>query len=73
MTSAALANGLPMQTINMFGFHLEGKPLPPGGMLFADYRSVTPGYFGTLGIPLPARPAVHAAHEPEKNRPVNRQ
>ena len=69
VTSAALTNGLPMQSINMFGFHLDGKPLPPGGMLFADYRSVTPGYFGTLGIPL-LRGRLFTPHEPEKNTPV---
>ncbi len=58
-----------MQSIRMFGFHLEGKPMPPGEMLFTDYRSVTPAYFATLGIPL-LRGRLFTAHEPEKNPPL---
>ncbi len=69
VTSAALANGLPMQTIQLFGFHVEGRPMPSGQMLFADYRTVTPRYFETLGIPL-LRGRLFTRHEPEKDIPV---
>src|SRR5262249_19890544 len=34
------------------GFFVEGQPPPaPGTVPFADFRSVTPGYFRTMSIP----------------------
>lgn len=35
-----------------FGFLIEGRPAPAGGMYSASIRSATPGYFRTMGIPL---------------------
>lgn len=33
-------------------FRIEGQTLAPGEIIFALYRSVSPGYFATAGIPL---------------------
>lgn len=51
--SAAAGNCLPL--ISDFGraFTIGGRPIPPPGQwLSAKYRSVTPEYFRTLGIPI---------------------
>ena len=51
--SAAAGNCLPL--ISDFGraFTIGGRPIPPPGQwLSASYRSVTPEYFRTLGIPI---------------------
>jgi putative ABC transport system permease protein len=51
--SAALANGAPVQSLSMGSFRVEGQPEPPPGKEpIADFRSVSPEYFRTLGIPL---------------------
>ena len=53
--SAAVANILPLDNSDSprLGFLIEGRPALAGGQrLPADYRSVSPDYFRTLGIPL---------------------
>ncbi|HKR59808.1 MAG TPA: ABC transporter permease [Pyrinomonadaceae bacterium] len=52
--SAAVTTGLPL-TLNLSGsdFRIEGHPEPEAGKEMIIYsRSVSPGYFGTLGISL---------------------
>ncbi len=51
--SAALAGGVPLQSLSMGSFRVEGQPEPPPGKEpIADFRFVSPGYFRTLGTPL---------------------
>lgn len=53
--SAAVANVLPLDNSDSprLGYLIESRaPLPGGQRLPADYRSVSPGYFRTMGIPL---------------------
>ena len=52
--SAAVTTGLPL-TVNLSGsdFRVEGHPEPePGQEMIINTRSVSPGYFSTLGISL---------------------
>ena len=54
VTSAAATSGLPL-TLNISGsdFRIEGRPEPEAGKeMIIQTRSVSPAYFGTLGIPL---------------------
>jgi putative ABC transport system permease protein len=54
MKDSAIAVPLPLADgfVNL-GFTIAGNaPLPPGVQQNADYVSVTPGYFGLMGIPL---------------------
>jgi putative ABC transport system permease protein len=53
--SAAFAEIVPLSQDDMdMGYFAvkENRPLPPGEHLAADYRDITPNYFGTMGIPL---------------------
>jgi len=55
VSSAALANVLPMDPVrdDRTSFLIEGRaPLAPGQRLSADYRSVSPEWFRTMGIAL---------------------
>ena len=52
--SAGATSGLPL-TLSISGsdFRIEGRPEPePGNEMIVNTRSVSPGYFRTLGIPL---------------------
>ncbi len=52
--SAGATTGLPL-TLNLSGsdFRIEGRPAPEAGKeMIVNTRSVSPGYFGTLGISL---------------------
>lgn len=51
--SAAVINIHPMTPFNIHdSFYLEGRPLPPGEYLSAEYRTATEEYFQTMRIPL---------------------
>src|SRR4030095_5891758 len=52
--SVGATTGLPL-TLDLSGsdFRIEGRPDPPAGQeMVIETRSVSPGYFATLGIPL---------------------
>jgi len=51
--SAGATTGLPLTlTVSGSDFRIEGRPEPePGKEMIINTRSVSPGYFGTLGIP----------------------
>jgi putative ABC transport system permease protein len=52
-------------------FQVEGRPMPaPGHELDADFRSVSPGFFATLGIPLRRGRAFAAADDAARAEPV---
>lgn len=50
--ASALINAAPLHGGPASGFHIEGKPNPPGTSPLAEIRIVDPGYFRTLRIPL---------------------
>ncbi|HYO14715.1 MAG TPA: ABC transporter permease [Thermoanaerobaculia bacterium] len=51
--SASVVSLLPLSRYNLSSnVRIEGKPRPPGEEINGDTRSVTPGYFRTLGISL---------------------
>ncbi|MBM3744647.1 MAG: ABC transporter permease [Acidobacteria bacterium] len=51
--SAALAHGVPFQSLSMQSFRVEGQQEPARGKEpMADFRRVSPDYFRTMGIPL---------------------
>jgi putative ABC transport system permease protein len=51
--SAGLTDVLPLgQQNDREYFTIENRPLPPGQMLVADFRRVSPRYFNTMGIAL---------------------
>ncbi|HUE20370.1 MAG TPA: ABC transporter permease, partial [Bryobacteraceae bacterium] len=53
--SAAVVNGLPMETIQMTIFRVEGQPAPaPGQGPVADNRNVSEEYIATMGMRLVA-------------------
>lgn len=53
MSESAIGAPLPIAdgVVNL-GFSIEGAPPPPGLPTSADYATVSPEYFGVLGIPL---------------------
>ena len=51
--SVAVVNNLPLGVLTTaMGFDIVGRPAAEGERRHAAYRSVSPGYFKTLGIPL---------------------
>jgi len=51
VSAAAVVNELPMESIQMNGFRIEGQPTPPPGQgLTADTRNVSEEYIGTMGM-----------------------
>jgi putative ABC transport system permease protein len=53
VTSAGMAQALPLRGDYVLSFIIKGRPTPdPGAGPSANYRSVSPGYFETLGIPM---------------------
>ena len=53
VTSVAMSSDLMFTTENRFTtFLIEGREVDPTRPLRAEYHSVTPGYFETLGVPL---------------------
>jgi putative ABC transport system permease protein len=55
MRSAAVVNGLPMETIHMSAFRVEGQPAPaPGQGPVADTRDVSDEYIATMGMRMAA-------------------
>jgi putative ABC transport system permease protein len=53
--SAAVVNGLPMESIGMSAFRVEGQPAPaPGQEPVADTRDVSDEYIATMGMRLVA-------------------
>ncbi|MBA3441913.1 MAG: ABC transporter permease [Pyrinomonadaceae bacterium] len=51
--SAGAINFLPLNTSSsLLPFEIEGRPLAPGEKLLTEFRSVSPNYFATLGIPI---------------------
>ena len=53
--SAALVADLPLDNgSDSMGFHIPGRPDPPGHGFSANFNIVSPGYFRLLGIPVRA-------------------
>ncbi len=54
VVSAGITCALPLdEDDRKTDFRIEGRALPPSGQLLpADYRAVSPGFFGAMGIPL---------------------
>jgi predicted permease len=51
--AAALTDTLPLGSFRMHNtYSVEGQPQPPGHWLLAFERSVTPGFFAAMGIPI---------------------
>jgi putative ABC transport system permease protein len=51
--SAALTSGLPMESIRVSSFRIEGQPAPTrGNELTSDFQGISEGYFAALGMPL---------------------
>jgi putative ABC transport system permease protein len=52
--SAALTEVVPLsqQDQDRYFFVIKEAPPPPGQQFGADFRDISPGYFGTMGIPL---------------------
>ena len=67
--SAAVANGLPMESIQMTSFRVEGQPAPaPGEEPVADTRFVSDEYIATMGMRIVAGRGFTRA-EAEKQNP----
>jgi putative ABC transport system permease protein len=50
---AGAAHRLPLRGNSGIGFSIEGRPAPPPGQdISINYRSITPGYFRALGMPI---------------------
>jgi putative ABC transport system permease protein len=68
--SAAVVNDLPMESIQMTGFRVEGQPAPaPGEGPVADYRDVSEDYIATMGMRMAAGRGFTRA-EAEKQNPT---
>jgi len=68
--SAAIVSDLPMESIQMTGFRLEGQPAPaPGEGPVADYRDVSEDYIATMGMRMAAGRGFTRA-EAEKQNPT---
>jgi putative ABC transport system permease protein len=68
--SAAVANGLPMESIQMSSFRVEGQPAPaPGEGPVADTRTVSDEYIATMGMRIVAGRGFRRA-EAEKRNPA---
>ena len=53
VTGSGMVQSLPMRGDYVLSFGVQGRPDPkPGEEPSANYRSISPGYFATLGIPL---------------------
>lgn len=53
ITAASVTQSLPLRDSYVLSVALEGRPAPkPGQEASANYRSVSPEYFETLGVPL---------------------
>ena len=52
VADAALATSMPLHGFNTFPFTVAGQPADKNHLPEADYVSVSPSYFGTLGIRL---------------------
>jgi putative ABC transport system permease protein len=67
--AAAVANSLPMESIQMTGFRVEGQPVPaPGEGPVADRRDVSDEYIATMGMRIVAGRGFTRA-EAEKENP----
>jgi len=67
--AAAVVNGLPMESIQMTGFRVEGQPVPaPGEGPVADRRDVSDEYIATMGMRIVAGRGFTRA-EAEKQNP----
>jgi len=68
--AVAVVNGLPMETIQMAGFRVEGQPVPaPGEGPVADTRDVSDEYISTMGMRMVAGRNFTRA-ETEKQNPT---
>ncbi|HXM45259.1 MAG TPA: FtsX-like permease family protein [Bryobacteraceae bacterium] len=68
--SAAVMNDLPMESIGMSSFRVEGQPAPaPGQGPVADYRDVSDRYIATMGMRIVAGRGFTRA-EAEKPNPA---
>jgi putative ABC transport system permease protein len=50
--SAGMVQSLPLRGGYVLGFSIDGRPVQRGDEPSANYRSISPGYFSALGIPL---------------------
>ncbi len=70
VSSAAVVSDLPMESIQMAGFNVEGQPEPaPGESQVADVRYVSDEYIGTMGMRMVAGRGFTRA-EAEKPNPT---
>jgi putative ABC transport system permease protein len=66
VTSAGTVNILPLNGGNTTRFFIEGDPVPqPGQEVEANIRTVSDGYFETLGVPLLAGRNFDASDKPD--------
>jgi putative ABC transport system permease protein len=50
--AAGMAQSIPLRGDYVLSFTIQGKPVAPGTESSANYRSVSPGYFAALDIPV---------------------